>query len=53
MEDKKRFNLVIIIGTSFLALIITTFPCFMYIAFQDKVNEVIIYNRRLFLTISI
>jgi hypothetical protein len=40
MINKNKYNLVIIIGTCFLAFIITTFPCYMYIAFQDKVNEV-------------
>jgi hypothetical protein len=41
MRDKQDFNKIIIIGTGFLAFIISSFPCFMYFAFQDKINEVI------------
>jgi hypothetical protein len=40
MIDKKKFNVVIIVGTCVLAFIITTFPCYMYFAFQERVNEV-------------
>ncbi len=40
MIDKSKMNLVIIIGTSVLGFIITSFPCIMYMAFQDKVDKV-------------
>jgi hypothetical protein len=44
MINKNKFNIVILVGTITLAFIISTFPCFMYFAFQEKTNEVIQYN---------
>ena len=44
MKDKKKFNLVIIIGTFAVGFILMTFPLIMYLCYQDKVSEIILNN---------
>lgn len=44
MKEKKKFNLVIIIGTFVISLILAGFPLIMYLCYQDKVNEIVLNN---------
>ena len=44
MKDKRKYNLVIIIGQFTVGFILMTFPLIMYLCYQENVQEIILSN---------